>query len=84
VDKGVHHDGGTTSVGRFTCVTTSLGPPDVGTILREMKTNRVSRALQFIDVILAGGVRSNHVAAFGATREDFFSYGFAMRCKIPS
>jgi hypothetical protein len=84
VDKGVHHDRGVASEGRATYITMTLGPPDVGTILRKMETHRGSRGLKFVGVILASVVRVNHAAAFGATGEDFFLDGSAMRCKLPS
>jgi hypothetical protein len=54
VDKGVRRDRGAASVGRATCITTTLGPPDAGAILCGVEVCRGSRALEFISVVLAG------------------------------
>jgi hypothetical protein len=79
---GIRRDKGAASVGRATCVIAKLGPPDVGAILREAETCRGSRALEFIDIVLAGAVRGNSAATFGITGEDFFPNRFAMRCMM--
>jgi hypothetical protein len=42
VAKGVRRDRGATLVVQATCVTTTLGPPDVGAILRGAETRRSS------------------------------------------
>jgi hypothetical protein len=62
----------------------TLGPPDVGTILRGVETCRGSRALEFIDAVLARVRQGNPAAMFGATRKDLFLDGSAMRCRMPS
>jgi hypothetical protein len=56
---------------------------DFGAILHGTKTRRGSRALGPIDGILAGAVHVGPAAAFGATRDDLFLDGSAMRCRIP-
>jgi hypothetical protein len=76
--------GGMASVGQATCVTTALGPRNVGAISRVMKTRRGSRTLEFVGVILAGAVRGNPAVAFGATGENLFPDGSTMWCKVPS
>ena len=84
VDKGVQRNKGVASVGEATGITMTLGLLDVGAILHGMKTCHDSRALEFVGIILAGVVRGNPTASFGATGEDFFLDGSFMRCKTPS
>jgi hypothetical protein len=83
VGKGVRRGGGVASVGRAAGVTTSLGSPDVGAILCGTKIHQSSRTLEFIGEISLV-LFEDLAAAFGATGEDFFPDGSAMRCKIPS
>jgi hypothetical protein len=84
LDKGVRRNSGAASVDRVIGAITALGPPNIGTILREAKAYRDYHALEFVSVVLAGVGRGSTATAFGATGEDLFSDGSAMWCGTPS
>jgi hypothetical protein len=84
LDKGVRRNSGAASVDRVIGAITALGPPNIGTILREAKAYRDYHALEFVSVVLAGVGQGTIATAFGTIREDLFSDGSAMRCGTPS